>query len=90
MNTPITPRLLNDVPETKSTKVMLYDLKPIRESIEHGIRSFGNRTGLQITTTTKNTDAGTVEITITVVHLPPRGPGGGDPPHPPKKVFAWE
>jgi hypothetical protein len=89
MSKPITPRLLDDVPKPKSTKVMLYDLKPIRESIEHGIRSFGKRTNVLINSTTKNIDTDTVEITITVQHHP-RGPGGGDPPHPPKKAFAWE
>jgi len=89
MNTPITPRLLSDAEQPKFTNVMLYDLKPIRETIEQGIKSFGKRTNLLITNARNNVDADTVEITITIQHHP-RGPGGGDPPHPPKKAFAWE
>lgn len=89
MNTPITPRLLDDAAKPASTKVMLYDLKQIRQNIEQGIKSFGKRTSLLITSQTKKIDADTVEITITVQHHP-RGPGGGDPSHPPKKAFAWE
>jgi hypothetical protein len=89
MNTPITPRLLEDPLEPKSTKVMLYDLKPIRESIQEAIRSCGKHTNVVITTTTKNIDAHTLEVAVNVQHHP-RGPGGGDPAHPPKKAFLWE
>jgi hypothetical protein len=89
MNTPITPRLLEDPQEPKSTKVMLYDLKPIRESIQQAIKSCGKQTNVVVTNTTKTVDTHTIEVTITVQHHP-RGPGGGDPSHPPKKAFAWE
>jgi hypothetical protein len=89
MSTPITPLLFQDLQDTESTTVMLYDLKPIRESIQAAIESCDKQVNVAITSTTKNVDAHTIEVTITVQHHP-AGPGGGDPAHPPKKALLWE
>ena len=88
MNT-IKPKLLQQVEDTEKTTLMLYDLTPIRESIQNAIDSLNTQTDVQITITSKTVDTQYIQITVTVQHHP-RGPGGGDPSHPPKKAIVWE
>jgi hypothetical protein len=86
----ITPKLLQEVnQQTSSTTFMLYDLTPIRESIQQAIESCDTQTDVTITSTSKKVDTHNVQITVNVQHNP-RSPGGGDPSHPPKKAIVWE
>ena len=89
----IRPQLLADAQSRKSVSVMLLNLKPIRTRIEQVINSLPSKdsknTEILVTSKTKKIDSANVEITISV-RIPSRGPGGGDPPHPPKKAFIWE
>jgi hypothetical protein len=85
----INPKLLQEVQQTDATTFMLYDLTPIRQSIQQAIESCDTQTDTKITSTTKTVDAHNIQITVTVQHHP-RSPGGGDPSHPPKKAIVWE
>ena len=90
MTTPkLTQRLTIKPTYKKHPAVTSFNLKPITRRIKQVIGKFDVRhTNISITVTTKQADAITFDITISV-QGPPRPPDE-TPGHPPKKAFLVE